>query len=315
MSTSQAPVLVTGAAGRVGSVGRRVVEVLRASGLPVLALVRREDERAQRLRDLGAEVIVADLTKTEEVLPAVQGCRLVFFSTSVASDFLEASVVMAAAARTNPNLEILVNLSQMTVSSMDLTHVTESPQHRVHWLAEQVLNWSGVPVAHLRPTVFQESPFFWGLAAKSIEETGTIRLPFGKSRTNPVSANDVAEVGAAMLLEPSKYVGKAIDLTGPRAASVYDLAEEYSAALGRPVRYVEVPLDDWKKALESSKEVQIPEHVYRHIATMAKLHAAGDYDRTTDSVLEILGRPAASLSETIKAGRVPFVPFGPNLVS
>lgn len=307
MSTITAPVLVTGAAGRVGSVGKRVVELLRASGLPVRALVRQDDERAMHLRDLGAEVIIADLTKSEETLPAVEGCRLVFFSTSVASDFLEASVVMAAAARANPSLELLVNLSQMTVSSMDLTHVTESPQQRLHWLGEQVLNWSGVPVAHLRPTVFQENPLFWGLAAKSIEDSGTIRLPFGRSRTNPVAANDVGEVAAAMFLEPFKYVGKTVELTGPRSASMYDLVEEYSSVLGRPVRYVEVSLENWKN--ESFKEGRIPDHVYRHIATMAKLHGAGDYDRITDSIPEILGRPAASISETIKAGRIPFEPL------
>jgi NAD(P)H dehydrogenase (quinone) len=91
------------------------------------ALVRQDDERAVRLRDLGAEVVIADLKKSEEVLPAVKGCRLVFFSTSVASNYLEASVVMAAAARANPGIELLINLSQMTISSMDLTHVTESP--------------------------------------------------------------------------------------------------------------------------------------------------------------------------------------------
>ncbi|OAL43078.1 NAD(P)-binding protein [Pyrenochaeta sp. DS3sAY3a] len=307
MSTITAPVLVTGAAGRVGSVGRRVVEVLRASGLPVRALVRQDDERAEHLRGLGAELIIADLTKSEEVLPAIKGCRLVFFSTSVASNFLEASVVMAAAARANPGLELLINLSQMTVSSMDLTNVTESPQHRLHWLGEQVLNWSGVPVAHLRPTVFQENPLFWGLPAKSIADSGTIRLPFGQSSTNPVAANDVGEVAAAMLLEPSKYVGKIIELTGPRPASMYDLVEEYSSVLGRPVRYEEVSMETWKNEL--FKEGRIPDHVYRHVATMAKLHETGDYDRITDSIPEILGRPAASISETIKAGRIPFTPL------
>ncbi|KFZ18060.1 hypothetical protein V501_01385 [Pseudogymnoascus sp. VKM F-4519 (FW-2642)] len=304
MSTNKAPVLVTGAAGRVGGVGKHVVELLRASGLPVRALVRRDDERAVRLRDLGAEVVVADLTKSEEVLPAVQGCRLVFFSTSVSSNYLEAAVVMAAAVRASPGIELLVNLSQMTVGTMDLTHVTESPQQRLQWLSEQVLNWSGVPITHLRPTVFQENPLFWGLAAKSITDSGTILLPFGRSRTNPVAANDVAEVAAAILLEPSKYVGRAVELTGPRSVDMYDYVEEYSAVLGRHISYVEIPLETWKD--EVLKQSGLPDHVYQHIATMAKLHAAGDYDRVTHSVQEVLGRPAASISATIKARRSNF---------
>ncbi|KAL5315374.1 hypothetical protein ACEPPN_016241 [Leptodophora sp. 'Broadleaf-Isolate-01'] len=304
MSTNKAPVLITGAAGRVGGVGKLVVELLRASGLPVRALVRRDDERAAHLRGLGAEVVVVDLTKSEEVLPAVQGCRLVFFSTSVSSNYLEATAVMAAAARACPGIELLVNLSQMTVGTMDLTHVTESPQQRLQWLSEQVLNWSGVPVTHLRPTVFQENPLFWGLAAKSIADSGAIALPFGRGRTNPVAVNDVAEVAAAILLEPSKYVGKAVELTGPRSVDMYDLVEEYSAALGRHISYVEIPLETWEDKV--LKQSGLPDHAYQHVATMAKLHETGDYDRFTNSVQEVLGRPAASISATIKARRSNF---------
>jgi uncharacterized protein YbjT (DUF2867 family) len=105
-------------------------------------------------------------------------------------------------------------------------------------------------------------------------------------------------VGAAILLEPSKYVGKAIALTGPHSVDMYDLAKEYSAVLGRHISYVEVPLESWK---EKVKQMGIPDHAYQHIVTMAKLHEDGDYDRFTDSVQEVLGRPAASISATIKA--------------
>jgi len=304
MSGSLAPVLVTGAAGQVGGVGRHVVELLRTSGVPVRALVHRNDERAARLRDIGAEVVVADLTKSEEVFLALQGCGRVFFSMSISPQYLEATVVMAAAARASASIELLVNMSQMTISEMDLTHVTESPQHRLQWLGEQVLDWSGMHVAHLRPTVFQENPLFWGFAAKSIGKSGTIRMPFGRSRTSPVAANDVAEVAAKILLEPSRYIGRILELTGPRSVDMYGLAEEYSAALGRPIHYVEVPFETLRdEALEKSG---LPEHVYQHILTMAKLHAGGHYDRCTNSIEEILGRPAASLSATIRDGRSHF---------
>lgn len=110
-------------------------------------------------------------------------------------------------------------------------------------MGEQVLNWSGVPVAHLRPAVFQENPLVWELPAKSIADFGTILLPLGRSRTNPVAVNDVAEVVAAMFLDPSKYAGREVELTGPRSASMYDLVKEYSSVLGRPVRYVEISLE------------------------------------------------------------------------
>ncbi|KAJ5600158.1 hypothetical protein N7450_001225 [Penicillium hetheringtonii] len=289
-----APVLVTGAAGQVGGVAGRVVELLRSSGIPVRALVRRQDERATRLQELGAEIVVADLTKSEEIFPA----------------YLEASTVMAAAARASSGIRLLVNMSQMTLSEMDLTHVTESPQHRLQWLSEQVLNWSGVPVAHLRPTVFQENPLFWVFAARSIEKSGAIRLPFGESRTSPVAAQDVAEVAVKVLLDPLPYVGRILEITGPRSVDLNSIAEEYSAALGRSVNYVNISFETWEE--ETLKKADIPEHVYRHIRTMASLHAAGCYDRHTDTVGQILGRPATSLAATIKNGgsHFSFVPNG-----
>ena len=46
--------LVTGAAGRVGAVGRTITELLLKQGKAVRAMVRNEDQRANALRDMGA---------------------------------------------------------------------------------------------------------------------------------------------------------------------------------------------------------------------------------------------------------------------
>ncbi|MGH9519287.1 MAG: NAD(P)H-binding protein [Terriglobales bacterium] len=129
MSTSN-PILVTGAAGRIGGVGGAVVEALRRRDLPVRALVRREDERAEALRATGAEVVVADLTRAADVLRALASCRRLYFGMSVSAPYLEATVTTAAAAREHGDLEVFVNISQMTVSQMSLTETTDSPQQR-----------------------------------------------------------------------------------------------------------------------------------------------------------------------------------------
>ena len=180
-----------------------VVELLRQRGAPVRALVRRDDERADALRATGAEVVVGDLTNASDVARALAGCRRMYFGMSVSAAYLEATVIAAAAARERVDLEVFVNISQMTVSQMSLTQMTGSPQHRQHLLAESVLNWSGLPVVHVRPTVFLENPFFLDWAAESIAREGVIRLPFGTGRTSPVACEDVAEVMAAILTDPS----------------------------------------------------------------------------------------------------------------
>src|SRR5262249_26575359 len=73
------PILVTGAAGSNGGVGRTVVELLRQRNLPVRALVRRDDARAEALRATGAEVVVGDLTQAGDVVRALAGCRRLYF--------------------------------------------------------------------------------------------------------------------------------------------------------------------------------------------------------------------------------------------
>ena len=71
-------ILVTGAAGRLGGVGRTIVEILRERNMPVRALVRYEDERSDALRAIGAEVVVGDLTRAGEVARALVGCQRIF---------------------------------------------------------------------------------------------------------------------------------------------------------------------------------------------------------------------------------------------
>ena len=122
------PILVTGAAGQLGGIGRTVSGLLLERGLPVRAMVRREDERAADLRAAGAEVVVGDLLEPADVCRVVNGCRRVYFGMSVSAGYLEATVTMAAVAR-EIGVSALVNMSQMTVSQMSIQNTTPSP-HR-----------------------------------------------------------------------------------------------------------------------------------------------------------------------------------------
>src|SRR4051794_39954356 len=292
-----APILVTGAAGRLGGVGGEVVEILRSRDLPVRALVRSRDDRAEALRATGAEVVVGDLTRAEDVARALDGCRRMYFGMSVSAPYLEATVTAAAVARERGDLEVFVNISQLTVSQMSLTAMTDSLQQRMHWLGEQALNWSGVPVVHVRATVFLQHFFFSQWAATSIAEDGTIRLPFGTAKTSPVDTRDVAEVIATTLERPDAHIGKVYELTGPRSADMRAVAAEYSEALGRPVTYVDVPMAEWRERELPARG--LPGHVASHMKTMAQLHADNRYDRLTHDFEAIIGRPATSIREYV----------------
>ena len=286
-------ILVTGAAGQLGAVGRTVTGLLLERGLPVRAMVRREDDRAAALRAAGAEVVVGDLLEPADVYRVVSGCRRVYFGMSVSAGYLEATVTMAAVAR-EVGVDALVNMSQMTVSQMSIQNTTPSPQQRQHWLSEQALAWSGLPVVTIRPTMFLET--LVPLAGPTVRDRGRIELPFGRGKTSPVAAADVARVVAAGLTDPGPHLGRIYELTGPRSQDMHGVAREYSDALNREVTYSDIPPEDWEREL---KKVGLPEHLTRHLVTMAELNRAGRYDRLADGVERVTGRPAMSVREFV----------------
>ncbi|MFE4755651.1 NmrA family NAD(P)-binding protein [Streptomyces mirabilis] len=284
-----------------GDVGRTVLDQLRAQDVPVRVMVRRDDARAAELRVLGAEVVIGDLTRPETVAAALEGVGRMYFAMPVSPDQLLAATVVASVAREHGELDGLVDMSQMTVSQMTATSTGESDQQRLHWLSEQVFDWSGLPVVHVRPTAFLDNPLFTTLAARSIRDNGTIALPFGTGRTSPIAVDDVARVVATVLRDPAPHIGHVYELTGPRTVDMTEMAEEFSRALGRPVSYVDVPLDRWRS--EVLAKAGLPPHTEQHIATMARLHRENRYDRTSDDVERVTGVPAQTIEAFVAARR------------
>jgi uncharacterized protein YbjT (DUF2867 family) len=289
------PILVTGAAGAVGGIGRNLTEFLLARGHKVRAMVRREDERAEALRRLGAEVVVGDLTDLASMHLAIEGCRRIYFGMSVSPAYLEATINTAAVAR-HHGVEAFVNMSQMTVTQMSIAETTDSPQHKLHWLAEQSLSWSGLPVVTVRPTVFLEG-FFLQFAAPGVRTSDTLALPFGGGKTSPISAVDVARVVAVILDDPARHIGQIYDLTGPESADLDYYARVFSEALGRSIRYRDAPLPAWSEGLSQAR---LPEHLVRHLSAMAELTKQGRYDRMTDTTHKLTGEAPMNMRDFVK---------------
>jgi uncharacterized protein YbjT (DUF2867 family) len=301
MSGDTRPLLITGAGGAVGGIGTTVVTTLRDNGFAVRAMVHREDARADALRATGAEVIVGDLTDPADVAAAITGAARAYFSMSVSPHYLEAATTFATIAADIGSLNAIVNMSQMTVSQMTSTSTDESPQQRQHYLAERIFNWSGLPVVHVRPTVFLENPLFTSAAAASIADSDTLILPFGDAHTSPISAKDVARVVSTIMMNPAAHVGESYNLTGAQSQTLDDIAGQYSSALGRRISYTPAPLQEWLSELE--RTAGLDPHTLAHISTMAKLHAAGRYDRATDTVERITGTPPETVAQFVSEHR------------
>jgi uncharacterized protein YbjT (DUF2867 family) len=294
-SSHISPILVTGAAGAVGSIGRNLTEMLLAKGHKVRALVRREDGRAEALRQLGAEVMQGDLTDLAAMHRAIEGCARIYFGMSVSADYLTATVNTAVVAR-HYGVEAFVNMSQMTVTQMSITESTDSPQHKLHWLAEQALSWSGLPIVTVRPTVFLDG-FFRLFAAPGVREADELALPMGGGKTSPISAVDVARAVSVILDDPAPHIGQIYNLTGFESADLDHYARIFSEALGRLIRYRDVPVAEWSEKLLGAGG---PAHVVKHLSVMTELNKQGRYDRTTDDLFKLTGQKPISMYDFVK---------------
>src|SRR5438067_3036744 len=191
---SNATVLVTGAAGGTqGQTGRHVSEMLLAKGVPVRAFVRRIDARAEHLRSLGAELVEGDFLDYHSVERALQGVSTVYFAYPVQAGLLDATAIMADAAR-KAGVTRLIDMV-MLVSSPD----APTPRMRQNYLSERIFEWAGIGAAHVRATVFFEQVRM--MAAATIASQGAIMLPWGSEKTvlPLVSGEDVARVAAGVL--------------------------------------------------------------------------------------------------------------------
>jgi uncharacterized protein YbjT (DUF2867 family) len=300
------PILVTGAAGRIGSVGRTVTELLLARGFRVRAHVRVDDERATKLRALGAEVVVGDLLDIMAVHRAIEGCERVCFGMSVSPTYLEAAANVAVVAK-HHGVKAFINLSQMTVNEMDIFNTTASPQQKQHWLAEQILSWSGLPVVEVRPTAFMEGLFLQN--TKGISTQSKLLAPFGKGKNSAIAAFDVARVIAEILSDPTEHIGQTYHLTGLVSQDMDAVAREFAAALGRTITYVDVPLEIWKEQLVAFR---MPPHVVSHLATMAQLHQDNRYDRFSHDVEGLTSVPPMSVREFVQKNAHAFAPVAPS---
>ncbi len=298
------PILITGAAGEIGAVSRTMVDMLLEQGRTVRAFVRRDDERAHSLRQAGAEVFVGDLLNIADVAAALKGCRRIYFSMSLSPYYTDAVTLMAAAARAQGDIEVFVNISEYEQSYMTFEKMTApreerrswlgglvtdwSPQHRAHWISEQVLHWSGIPTVNVRATIFVENPILTWLALGPLSN-GELRLPFGLQRLAPIAGHDVAELCVRLLVDPAPHISKSYALTGPELKDMHGFAEDYGAALGRQVSYIPEEVDAWDETFVDRALAENP-HVAEHLKTLTRLVAGGRYDVVTDQLETLLGR-------------------------
>src|SRR6516165_1331625 len=285
-------VLITGATGATG--GSAIVELL-ARGIPVRALVRKIDQRSDRLSAQGVEIARGDLSDFESVSQALKGITATYFVFPIqTSGILEATAFFAQAA-IEQGVSAIVNMSQISA-----LREAKSVAARNHWIGERLLDRSGIPVTHLRPTFFAE---WLAYHASTIREKSVLPLPFGNGRYAPIAAEDQGRVIAAILADPTDHAGKVYPLFGPKEMDEYEIAKILSEILARPVTYIPMEIDAYKLRL---KEAGYTFHFIQHVENVAQDCRDGIFAGTNELVEQITGRKPLTINQYIEKNRALF---------
>jgi uncharacterized protein YbjT (DUF2867 family) len=276
-------ILITGA---TGDTGRAAVRESIALGLDVRAMVHRLDARSDALQTLGAEVVVGDLLQINTLRDAMQGVEAAYLVWPVQPGLINATVNFAQAAK-ETGVKTVINLSQRSAN-----RESSSESCRDTFLAEEILNWSGVPVIHLRPTYFLEWLLYpWQLP---FLQQGILRMPVGQGRHSPIAADDQGRAIAALLKNPEGHIGSTINLSGPVEMDHEQMAAELSAALGRSIVFQDLPIEEYTQSIS---EMGVPAYVVQHLGGAMLDYHNGRMAGADNNVEQLTGRRSMTVGE------------------
>jgi NAD(P)H dehydrogenase (quinone) len=231
-------VLVTGA---TGDTGGYAIELLLERGHEVRALAHRRDDRSKRLEERGVEMVFGDFLNMDEMRAALRGVQRAYFCYPIRPGIIQATAYFAQAAK-EAGVDGVVNMSQVSARGDSKSHAA-----RDHWVAERVFDWSGLTVAHLRPTFFAE----WLLNFAPMIHKGLLQLPLGTGRHAPIAAEDQARVIAGILEDPAPHRGQIYPLFGPVELTHQEIAQVLSRVLGKDIQYRQVSVEEWRQLAAS----------------------------------------------------------------
>ena len=112
-----------------------------------------------------------------------------------------------------------------------------------------------------------------------------------------IPAGQYPRAVSVVLDDPTPHIGQIYNLTGFESADLEHYARVFSEALGRTIRYRDVPLAGWSEKLLGAG---VPAHIVKHLSVMTELNKQGRYDRMTDDLFKLTGQKPISMHDFVK---------------
>ncbi|HEY4385378.1 MAG TPA: SDR family oxidoreductase [Ktedonobacteraceae bacterium] len=233
-------ILVTGANGLSGSA---IIREFARQQYPVRALVRSR-AKAQALEAFPTvEVVEGDMLRPETLEAALRNVDRVLMISSARERMVQTQCMFIDACK-EAGVRHVVKFSGKESSVGFNPNKFRSTWEHEH--IEDYLESSGLAWTHLRPSQFMQFYLPQAPTGVNVAENALL-LPMGNVRLSPVAIEDIAKVAFA-LLHSEGHEGKSYDMTGPEALTMAEVTERISQAIGKPFRYVNIPLEETRQA-------------------------------------------------------------------
>jgi uncharacterized protein YbjT (DUF2867 family) len=270
-------ILITGAS---GNAGREVLAQIVKTGRPVRAAFQSEAKAA--MAPAGVETVILDYNQADTVRAALHSVERVFLVGPVTPDLPELERKATDEIKRSGVRQIV------KLSAMGGQAVTFPRQHEE---SENYIKASGIPYTFLRPNGFMQNMVNYNGA--TIRSQNAFYGTQGDGRVSHIDVRDIAAVAVRVLIEDG-HMGKTYTLTGPEALTNLRIAEILSSALGREIKYVDLPPQQMKQALLAAG---MPEWNADALLDLNELYRSGGAGAITGDVERILGRKPTTFEQ------------------
>jgi uncharacterized protein YbjT (DUF2867 family) len=284
-------ILVTGA---TGTVGRPLVELLASEGVKVRAITHNPE--AANL-PAGVEVADGDLSRPDTIAPLLEGVTALFLHPRAVG--LAAGELLALARQ--QGVQRVVALSAMNVDDDPDTQPSRYQGDRNKEVEDAAVH-SGLAWVSLRASSFASNALrAWGA---QIRAGDLVYGPYAAFTESPIHERDLAEVATHALRgdAPVARRGRRLELTGPQSLTHQQMVAIIGGAIGRPLRYQEIPPEAAKQGMVQQG---IPES-FVEVLIARYAREIGEPAPVTGQVERILGRPARTYAEWVADHAVAF---------
>lgn len=256
-------VVVTGASGRTGS---RVAQAAERAGLTVRA--------ASRARGFDWH----DRSTWADVLRGADAAYLVYPTDVGAPDAADAVGRLAREA--------------VALGVRRLVLLSSRGEERA-LPTEEALRASGAGWTVVRAAWFAQN-FSEGPLVEGLRQSGELVFPGGEVREPFVDLPDVADVVVKTLTEGDRYLGKVLDVSGPRLLTFREAVAEVGRAAGRELTYTPVPAREYGQQLAG---FGVPPQEVAFLVELFETLLDGRNAHLSDGVREVLGREPRDFAE------------------